>query len=102
MIRRPPRSTLFPYTTLFRSRPDMTGCLSALGGGGGAHSGGWLPRGQEPASKRTEEHTSELPSRLQLVCRLFLLKKKKIDWNYSVAFSLLHTAASVTRCGRHS
>src|SRR5216684_6357906 len=63
MIRRPPRSTLFPYTTLFRSlsalwpqHADVDGC---------------------PHSQRSEEHTSELQSRLHLVCRLLLEKKKK-------------------------
>src|SRR2546422_7379621 len=87
MIRRPPRSTLFPYTTLFRSHP-------------GRHSPGARRRSSEkqtpppagsiatgstlrsiPASwgrsERSEEHTSELQSRLHLVCRLLLEKKKK-------------------------
>src|SRR2546429_6296763 len=66
MIRRPPRSTLFPYTTLFRSdypyADAMTYFARALGA---AHTG------------RSEEHTSELQSRLHLVCRLLLEKKKK-------------------------
>src|SRR6266508_6099815 len=66
MIRRPPRSTLFPYTTLFRSR---TGSDSAL-----------LPRHHKPQQgPRSEEHTSELQSRGQLVCRLLLEKKKNQD-----------------------
>src|SRR5579884_4489867 len=66
MIRRPPRSTLFPYTTLFRScRPRAT--PSAPGGTS------WVIT--EPA--RSEEHTSELQSRGHLVCRLLLEKKKK-------------------------
>src|SRR2546421_6911876 len=79
MIRRPPRSTLFPYTTLFRSiveRGVLTGFLTSretaakLGnGGGGAH--------RAAASVRSEEHTSELQSRSDLVCRLLLEKKKK-------------------------
>src|SRR2546429_9655716 len=76
MIRRPPRSTLFPYTTLFRSmlgwQRDRTGCepprtLTLVGGRA-------LP---EPDVYRSEEHTSELQSRLHLVCRLLLEKKKK-------------------------
>src|SRR2546422_8159621 len=66
MIRRPPRSTLFPYTTLFRSRRIL--CDS--GNGRRRHLG----RSQMPA--RSEEHTSELQSRLHLVCRLLLEKKK--------------------------
>src|SRR2546429_727644 len=91
MIRRPPRSTLFPYTTLFRSprgflceqplvpqvqqehaeprgaaRPDDPVLRSPLRPGAGGEA-------------RSEEHTSELQSRLHLVCRLLLEKKKKID-----------------------
>src|SRR2546429_3384460 len=66
MIRRPPRSTLFPYTTLFRSS-------------GHGMPGRWSGRVGEPQSGwRSEEHTSELQSRLHLVCRLLLEKKKKI------------------------
>src|SRR5947199_4145772 len=65
MIRRPPRSTLFPYTTLFRSRPrpPSRACSSR-------------PRSW-PARARSEEHTSELQSLRHLVCRLLLEKKKK-------------------------
>src|SRR6266850_6298598 len=65
MIRRPPRSTLFPYTTLFRpGRGDVRGPA--------------LPRGHRPhARARSEEHTSELQSPCNLVCRLLLEKKKK-------------------------
>src|SRR6266446_4066904 len=71
MIRRPPRSTLFPYTTLFRSRPRRLGnraCHREHCGGGGAYA---------PHPKaRSEEHTSELQSPCNLVCRLLLEKKK--------------------------
>src|SRR5260370_32670130 len=91
MIRRPPRSTLFPYTTLFRSEAERT---ALVGGGDGAVSfAGPGARGlvQElvasvrPAclgpgageGHRSEEHTSELQSHLNLVCRLLLEKKKK-------------------------
>src|SRR2546429_6282037 len=72
MIRRPPRSTLFPYTTLFRS----VGRLARLAVG--VEVGG---RGAQHAAvgQRSEEHTSELQSRLHLVCRLLLEKKKKTD-----------------------
>src|SRR2546422_6420116 len=79
MIRRPPRSTLFPYTTLFRSRRSQ-----------GPRDAGsaWHPRHPHHAERRrpapqgglvarSEEHTSELQSRLHLVCRLLLEKKKK-------------------------
>src|SRR6266536_5199415 len=66
MIRRPPRSTLFPYTTLFRSRTSAAG--RARRGPGPCSSTG---------APRSEEHTSELQSRVDLVCRLLLEKKKK-------------------------
>src|SRR2546429_4638940 len=75
MIRRPPRSTLFPYTTLFRSLDRkryvniIVFCHQAPFSSG--HHGG--PKVEE----RSEEHTSELQSRLHLVCRLLLEKKKK-------------------------
>src|SRR5439155_14175263 len=70
MIRRPPRSTLFPYTTLFRSLPGDA--RSSVGRG--------VDAGMAPAAarSRSEEHTSELQSRGHLVCRLLLEKKKKI------------------------
>src|SRR2546422_8455963 len=78
MIRRPPRSTLFPYTTLFRSLrppPGRTRVHGHHGGGRGDHAGG--ERGSRAGEQRSEEHTSELQSRLHLVCRLLLEKKKK-------------------------
>src|SRR5258708_11553344 len=66
MIRRPPRSTLFPYTTLFRSRPSCYGGVL------------WKYRaGYSGDPRRSEEHTSELQSPDHLVCRLLLEKKKK-------------------------
>src|SRR6266576_6350875 len=65
MIRRPPRSTLFPYTTLFRSVAPT--CTSTTG----------TPGRRVGSSHRSEEHTSELQSRRELVCRLLLEKKKK-------------------------
>src|SRR2546429_5177502 len=69
MIRRPPRSTLFPYTTLFRSPPTMTARCSSC-------SPSARRRCSRRSRKRSEEHTSELQSRLHLVCRLLLEKKK--------------------------
>src|SRR3712207_7195863 len=95
MIRRPPRSTLFPYTTLFRSRPS---------------SGSAFPRGTASAwplapispvpkhplattttlccsRSRSEEHTSELQSRQYLVCRLLLEKKKQHSYDVACALS---------------
>src|SRR5687768_17704717 len=76
MIRRPPRSTLFPYTTLFRSRlPGRSRSGAACGDARGTdHACGRSDRLRQP---RSEEHTSELQSRLHLVCRLLLEKKKK-------------------------
>src|SRR3712207_7846144 len=94
MIRRPPRSTLFPYTTLFRSRPRLPAWLphhpaallqpphadvrlpaaAAIGRARGAAAGGHIERLRVC---RSEEHTSELQSRQYLVCRLLLEKKKK-------------------------
>src|SRR3712207_7606347 len=91
MIRRPPRSTLFPYTTLFRSGGapgrragasggdglDRRGSLGADRAGGRRGDRGALRRGHRRAETRSEEHTSELQSRQYLVCRLLLEKKKR-------------------------
>src|SRR6266700_6824640 len=72
MIRRPPRSTLFPYTTLFRSPTPRAGRVFRPASNRGAAGG------------RSEEHTSELQSRENLVCRLLLEKKKnKIIYNFA-------------------
>src|SRR3712207_7483403 len=92
MIRRPPRSTLFPYTTLFRSKR----LHSASRGSSGAPTTmtrpapiSWAaatastPIGPEPCITRSEEHTSELQSRQYLVCRLLLEKKKKHHPHYN-------------------
>src|SRR2546422_6087090 len=94
MIRRPPRSTLFPYTTLFRSQHDRRRMRRVrvegrcardphlvLGCQGGERREQERGRGVEAAvcEGRSEEHTSELQSRLHLVCRLLLEKKKKIE-----------------------
>src|SRR2546421_3182343 len=74
MIRRPPRSTLFPYTTLFRSHRHCAGeRTSRRQGCGDGHFEGRAHRSRP----RSEEHTSELQSRSDLVCRLLLEKKKK-------------------------
>src|SRR5438477_4204255 len=83
MIRRPPRSTLFPYTTLFRSGRSFVGwskrrCRSAsccrLKGS----------RARSRALERSEEHTSELQSHVNLVCRLLLEKKKSNIYSHSI------------------
>src|SRR2546426_8169887 len=85
MIRRPPRSTLFPYTTLFRSQP-RAGLSSPrrTRSRRGRHSWGGSPRGRtgRRGAVRSEEHTSELQSPCNLVCRLLLEKKKKIFIKY--------------------
>src|SRR2546429_3514777 len=84
MIRRPPRSTLFPYTTLFRSNGDIAGLSETRGGREQQREVSrqllrvWL--------RRSEEHTSELQSRLHLVCRLLLEKKK----NHTTNLLLMH------------
>src|SRR2546422_3702759 len=78
MIRRPPRSTLFPYTTLFRSTPSQIAMYSGRFGMS-RKTVSPLARPSSSAQRaRSEEHTSELQSRLHLVCRLLLEKKKKI------------------------
>src|SRR2546422_2795347 len=92
MIRRPPRSTLFPYTTLFRSEPTrgkkrkeqfVSWQNFPQGSGTQKHSDKTVRRCRPPYSRgvevRSEEHTSELQSRLHLVCRLLLEKKKKTE-----------------------
>src|SRR2546427_7070128 len=87
MIRRPPRSTLFPYTTLFRSHPHHLGRRARERAARRARKGGPQlshrpqPRAARPhhlrRGRRSEEHTSELQSQSNLVCRLLLEKKKK-------------------------
>src|SRR5690349_22917375 len=95
MIRRPPRSTLFPYTTLFRS-DDVARCGEWLRCNAFGADGNLL---EESAVIRSEEHTSELQSRRDLVCRLLLEKKKKKiaqtnaqhhDKNHSVGVVLIY------------
>src|SRR2546429_5086635 len=100
MIRRPPRSTLFPYTTLFRSgrgRGARTPNGTKLRSTPLTSEGNWSCAGLGPATGsprrewRSEEHTSELQSRLHLVCRLLLEKKK----TYRITLPLgLHTIVS--------
>src|SRR3712207_8775127 len=83
MIRRPPRSTLFPYTTLFRSWLEVERGGSVMrreitvGGGHAGGQSGWrhFGLGEADTATRSEEHTSELQSRQYLVCRLLLEKK---------------------------
>src|SRR3712207_7261421 len=102
MIRRPPKSTLFPYTTLFRStRPEQRGPhrrharVAALerrvqlARRQRPHEPARAPRPEQLVGRRSEEHTSELQSRQYLVCRLLLEKKKTttLDIPYSIALT---------------
>src|SRR2546429_3075729 len=96
MIRRPPRSTLFPYTTLFRSQPvllsgyDFT--RNQPGGSEMTDYTGPPPSGNTTnIANRSEEHTSELQSRLHLVCRLLLEKKNTRNRNSHSPPGHLHT-----------
>src|SRR5260370_22989953 len=91
MIRRPPRSTLFPYTTLFRSQEavavsreqrDGVAAAGQADADGAAEAGG---RPDDNGLHRSEEHTSELQSHLNLVCRLLLEKKKNTSMKCMVA-----------------
>src|SRR3712207_8612687 len=98
MIRRPPRSTLFPYTTLFRSPDDLHGSAAPLREDGAqrlvaAHQ---LPEapGQRPHVQRSEEHTSELQSRQYLVCRLLLEKKNQYACSTHAPSFLAHLTSS--------
>src|SRR5687767_15521659 len=93
MIRRPPRSTLFPYTTLFRSTESFAATTSA--------TNAWSDTGTAPApvSDRSEEHTSELQSLAYLVCRLLLEKKNvaeaELDLGLSVAANFVERHGGV-------
>src|SRR5438874_10355502 len=89
MIRRPPRSTLFPYTTLFRSSRMLL--LARLRRTGLEHSQHAVGDQKAADDVRSEEHTSELQSRRDLVCRLLLEKKKKRPKEYTAEHALVHT-----------
>src|SRR3712207_8225099 len=102
MIRRPPRSTLFPYTTLFRSARLLRSAVPRMGSpaqgstvrpaaGSGqlarrAHTVLGRTGGRQSHRERSEEHTSELQSRQYLVCRLLLEKKKQIIIIYLICY----------------
>src|SRR2546429_1053596 len=88
MIRRPPRSTLFPYTTLFRSCADVRQPTERVVTQA-------RERGRHVFHNRSEEHTSELQSRLHLVCRLLLEKKKKTQ-NQNIASTIREVSTRST------
>src|SRR2546429_6789823 len=90
MIRRPPRSTLFPYTTLSRSSlpPPQSELLCQMPSTASSRAPSkGSPQRVTVSGQRSEEHTSELQSRLHLVCRLLLEKKKKINSTLSLYIS---------------
>src|SRR5687767_15572181 len=98
MIRRPPRSTLFPYTTLFRSRARGGSAPAGLPARPGFHSTLWVCAWAKPAAAnqrpdrgRSEEHTSELQSLAYLVCRLLLEKKKKKNLHNKIYTKVLYS-----------
>src|SRR5258707_6031026 len=93
MIRRPPRSTLFPYTTLFRSRASRRRSSTRWSRRAWRASTGALNAARFEKTGRSEEHTSELQSRQYLVCRLLLEKKKKL----APSGFALHVAYAVHR-----
>src|SRR5476649_3062911 len=96
MIRRPPRSTLFPYTTLFRSHQQRIG-----------HLFGPMPPEMRNDTARSEEHTSELQSHSDLVCRLLLEKKRRQlnslqntwPYDYSMPIAVRYTQDAFSRSG---
>src|SRR2546427_2336695 len=102
MIRRPPRSTLFPYTTLFRSDDEPVPHQQCL-----VHHVGPFGNNRAPVhavavphGDRSEEHTSELQSQSNLVCRLLLEKKKKTPAQAHVPhYTMLADAAQLRDCG---
>src|SRR2546430_5998051 len=98
MIRRPPRSTLFPYTTLFRSRIAPTPKFTTYIAGSAireSHNASFRDRSRSGSGSRcaarSEEHTSELQSQSNLVCRLLLEKKKKKKQQHNINLNT-HTA----------
>src|SRR2546429_6922837 len=92
MIRRPPRSTLFPYTTLFRSLAPRRAPHRQVGAAGAGRAV------RLRRDDRSEEHTSELQSRLHLVCRLLLEKKKKNHRPRTLYSLVCHFSSVLTHC----
>src|SRR2546430_9074412 len=102
MIRRPPRSTLFPYTTLFRSKPALETWWRTFADCSGSRDRD--PRIAKGEFARSEEHTSELQSQSNLVCRLLLEKKKyqrlyaTTEWGIWSSRGLLWCSLRQRRC----
>src|SRR5256884_3991492 len=96
MIRRPPRSTLFPYTTLFRSVLERRPVHLLQLGARRAHARQGRVRILGGAAVRSEEHTSELQSRLHLVCRLLLEKKKTHLTHTSLISTYAHVILTIS------
>src|SRR5256885_3983241 len=92
MIRRPPRSTLFPYTTLFRSKPVLDRARRR------ARAGQLTVAIAADREQRSEEHTSELQSPCNLVCRLLLEKKKKNPKRYRTRKTVTYRNSSHSHC----
>src|SRR2546422_5963324 len=94
MIRRPPRSTLFPYTTLFRSPAPRDSACDVIAGLA-ITPDSFVIALTQPVDPRSEEHTSELQSRLHLVCRLLLEKKKSYPITvFSIGLSVSYHSGS--------
>src|SRR2546426_7039278 len=98
MIRRPPRSTLFPYTTLFRSDREVREYLVDLYGEDGLPFNTRFGNGDPIGEDRSEEHTSELQSPCNLVCRLLLEKKKK---QAKISKGMRHTQSASMNTRHH-
>src|SRR3712207_6869983 len=100
MIRRPPRSTLFPYTTLFRScKGGFSHAILPVAASSCFHLACALPLStlvcrNLVATSRSEEHTSELQSRQYLVCRLLLEKKNTLSWSHPLLAYICSIAAT--------
>src|SRR5690242_21450071 len=101
MLRHPPRPTLFPYTTLFRSRGRLPRRSARRPRRArprrspGHEPGGRAPAYRRPRGPRSEEHTSELQSHVNLVCRLLLEKKNKMEKQISTTYVLTRTSCTI-------
>src|SRR5438876_5068834 len=100
MIRRPPRSTLFPYTTLFRSEAGRRRARRRRHFFGSPISGLRARSQASRTGRRSEEHTSELQSPVHLVCRLLLEKKKKTNKKHKLTSQIqhIHTSTATITC----